>query len=380
MGGGEVGGGSGPRPCELGLRAGEGGRYQLGRFGQGVDEPVDAGEEGVGLADRSLGGAEVADRSAGVPQVGRLAGLVEVRGGEHEPVLGLFDVTGDGGGGRGAGCGMPRLQVGESGLHGPGAAGEFPEPSLRDTEGVTHVPLQRPELIEPGRLRIELPPGLRTPPDDPGEGLPPRGLLLRRRDTALVPHPYRERGGELPLRLTQSARERPDGIHPEPVLGEGEFLPAGTQTVIGLDQGGTGLPFQYGERGHGRLGRHHAGSRTGTGPTGTADVPVPREYDDSAHGDEGEDEVGGGGASVGVVPGVVLRVLRGGPACGFGLGALHGGTPDGLAPAGRNRNLPLDRHHRQHQPHDPGRPAHHGMHHPHGYVGGPAPRPAPYQG
>ncbi len=167
-------------------------------------------------------------------------------------------------------------------VHGPGAAGEFPEPPLRDTERVAHVPLQGPELIEPGRFGVEPPPGLRTPPDDPGEGLPPGGLLLRCRDTVLVPHPYRERGGKLPLGLTQGPRERPDGIHPEPVLGEGEFLPAGTQTVIGLDEGGTGLPFQYGERGHGRLRRHHAGGRTGTRPTGTAQIPVPREDDDSA--------------------------------------------------------------------------------------------------
>jgi hypothetical protein len=107
-------------------------------------------------------------------------------------------------------------------------------------------------LIEGGCFRVEPPPGFGAPSDDAGEGVPPGGVFLR--DPLVVAQAYREGGGEFALGVPQGPYERFDGRVPEPGLDEGEFLTAGAQAVVGLDEGGTGLAFQYGEWGDGGLG------------------------------------------------------------------------------------------------------------------------------
>lgn len=151
-------------------------------------------------------------------------------------------------------------------------------------------------MIEGGCFGVQPPPGLGTPSDDAGEGLPSGGFFIRFRDASVVAQAYREGGGELALGVSESPYERFDGRVPEPGLDEGEFRTAGAQAVVGLDEGGTGLAFQYGERSDGRLGGYDSdtGSSTGTAPTGAPHIPVPREYAYAADGDEGEDEVGAG--------------------------------------------------------------------------------------
>ncbi|MGW7210267.1 hypothetical protein [Streptomyces sp. NPDC054837] len=337
-----------PCPREFRLRAGQCRRYQCLGVRQGRAEPFDAVQEDGGLGDRALGGAEVLGGLLGVRAVGALAGLVEAEGGEHQAVLGLFGVAGDGGGGRG---GVPLVPVGEERLDGPGAPGQCPEAALGDLQGLAQALLQRPQPVERGRLRVQPPPGLLAPSDDPGERVPPRRGLLRYAVVVLLPHP--EGGPQLALRVPQGRREGRHGTLPEPCLDEGEFRTAGADAVVGRDEQGLCLCVEFTGGRCPRGGEGGAGSGAGPGPPRTPYVGVSRDRTRGAHREERKDEVGGRGSVI-----LRLNLLRG----------------------PRDRGAVVERHPRQHQPHHPGQPAQHGVRHPHGYVRGRAPRPAPEQG
>ncbi|MDQ0599180.1 hypothetical protein QF037_003525 [Streptomyces canus] len=247
------------------------------------------------------------------------------------------------------------MPVGEERLDGPGAPGQRPEAALGDLQGLAQALLQRPQLVEPGRLRVQPPSGLLAPSDDPGERVPPgRGLL---RYAVVVLLPYAEGGPQLALRVPQGRREGRHGTLSEQCLDEAEFRTAGADAVVGRDEQGLSLCVEFTG---GRCpwgGEDAAGSRAGPGPPRTPYVGVSRDRTRGTHREERKDEIGGRGPVL-----LSLHLLR------------------GPRPGPRDRGTVVERHPRQHQPHHPGQPAQQGVRHPHGYVRGRAPRPAPEQG
>ncbi|WP_245873876.1 hypothetical protein [Streptomyces phaeoluteigriseus] len=220
-----------PQGGQFGLRSGQRGREQpvgLPQFGRG---PLHGPDEDGGLGDGALGGTQVPGRLLGVARVVRLTGLVEPDGGEHQPVLGLFDVPGDGGARRGR---VPLTQLAEDRLGRGRPPGQLPEPRLRDRQRLTHPLLQPPQSPEAVRRRVQAPFGLGAPPDDPGECLPTGHRILRYAVVVALPHP--ERGGQFPLGLAQRIGEGRHRLRAEQLPWKPEFVAGGPDPVVGGDE------------------------------------------------------------------------------------------------------------------------------------------------
>ncbi len=230
-------------------------RNRLCGGGQCGREAVDAVHEHLCLGDRALGRTQMQHRPVRFAQVGGLPGPVEPGRGEHQPVLRLFDLAGDG---EGDGGSVPLGEVGEGGRGGPRTAGQFPEAHLGVPERAAEVHFQGAQPVEPGGLRVQAPPRVHTPGDDLVEGAP--GGVRR---VVVVRLAQLEGGRHLGLGTAHGLRERRDRLGPEQPLHEAEFLAAGAYTVVGRDQRLAGLPVEFGGRGP-RDGRQGGGRRSGS--------------------------------------------------------------------------------------------------------------------
>ncbi|MCL6736470.1 hypothetical protein M8J73_28505 [Streptomyces neyagawaensis] len=220
------------------FRRGGGARHLRG-------EPLHPRHEDVRLVDGALGGPQMRGGRERVARVGELAGPVQLGRREHEAVLRLFGVTGDGEHDVG---GVVRTEPGEGGGRRRRTAGQLTEAGLRALQGRDRVAFQGAQLVEGGRGDVEASLGHRAA----GEDLLQQGPLLARRQRAgglVEPLPEPEGRLHLAARVRQGVGEGLGRHRARPGDGEAEFLGARTDAVVRLHQQSAAPLVQVRQRG-----------------------------------------------------------------------------------------------------------------------------------